>query len=375
MSRFIISPRFLSMVAMAASFGFGGNLPAADDVEPVDEGFGQEAVEAACQRAVGYLLGQQWASGCIQDLRGQKRFAKHEEGNPPQNGVAMTALAIMGLASVGHQPSDPTSEGKAMRMALDFVLRDRHQNEEGYFGQIDGSRMYGHGIITLMLAEMVGMGVDEDMDRRLREKCQRAVDLIVKSQRINKDANNKGGWRYEPHSSDSDLSVTVWQVMALRSAKNSGLEVPAGAVADAVAYVARSFRKDQGAFGYIVGQGPTYSTAAEGLLSMQVCGRYDAEEVLRTADFLLKLEPRRTDEWFYYGTYYYAQGMAQRGGEYASTAKRLTSEIMLRSQGKDGSWRTTDRDNQEKSSGPVYSTSLALLSLSIHHNFLPIYQR
>ena len=103
---------------------------------------------------------------------------------------------------------------------------------------------------------------------------------------------------------------------------------------------------------------------------MQVCGRYDAESVLRTADYLLKEEPRKEDEWFYYGTYYYAQGMAQRGGEYASTAKRLTSEIMLRNQGKDGSWRT--RGGQERDAGPVYSTSLALLSLSIHHNFLAI---
>ncbi len=375
MSRHILFPSLFPVGCLAVSLFFGGNLRAAEGEESGDDGFGQEAVEAACQRAVGYLLSQQWASGCIQDLEGQKRFAKHEEGNPPRNGVAMTALAIMGLASVGHQPGDPTSEGRAMRMALDFVLRDRHQNEEGYFGQIDGSRMYGHGIVTLMLAEMVGMGVDDDMDRRLREKCQRAIGLIVKSQRINKDSSNKGGWRYEPHSSDSDLSVTVWQVMALRSAKNSGLAVPARAVGDAVAYVERCFRKDQGGFGYVVGQGPTYSTVAEGLLSMQVCGRYDAEEVLRSADFLLKQEPRRTDEWFYYGTYYYAQGMAQRGGEYASTAKRLTSEIMLRSQGKDGSWRTASRDNQEKSSGPVYSTSLALLSLSIHHNFLPIYQR
>ena len=194
--------------------------------------------------------------------------------------------------------------------------------------------MYGHGIITLMLSEMLGMGVDEDMDRRIREKCQRAIDLIVKSQRINKDENNRGGWRYEPHSSDSDLSVTVWQVMALRSAKNGGLDVPARAVADAVDYLRRCFRKDQGAFSYTVGEGPTFSTAAEGLLSMQVCGRYDAEEVLRTADLPPERRAGTHDRWFYYGTYYYAQGMAQRGGEHASTAKRVTSEIMLREPGR-----------------------------------------
>jgi len=369
------SSRLLTTGFLAVSLAFGGTLRADDGDEPSDDGFGQEAVDAACQRAVGYLLSQQWASGCIQKLGDQKRFAKHDEGNPPRNGVAMSALAIMGLASVGHQPGDPTSEGKAMAMALDFVLRDRHQNEDGYYGQTDGSRMYGHGIITLMLSEMLGMGVDEDMDRRLREKCQKAVDLIVQSQRINKDERNRGGWRYEPHSRDSDLSVTVWQVMALRSAKNCGLDVPARAVSDAVGYLERCFRKDQGAFTYTGDGGPTFSTAAEGLLSMQVCGRYDAEEVLRAADFLLKLEPRTNDEWFYYGTYYYAQGMAQRGGEHASTAKRLTSEALLRHQDRDGSWKARESGHEERSAGPVYATSLALLSLSIYHNFLPIYQR
>ena len=37
---------------------------------------------------------------------------------------------------------------------------------------------------------------------------------------------------YTPDSRDSDLSVTIWQLMALRSAKNAGLQVPGKAISD-----------------------------------------------------------------------------------------------------------------------------------------------
>src|SRR6202035_2609984 len=58
----------------------------------------------------------------------------------------------------------------------------------------------------------------------------KAVDLIVKSQ------NTQGGWRYEPAPTGADISVTIMQVMALRSAKNGGLHVPDTTLKKAIAY-------------------------------------------------------------------------------------------------------------------------------------------
>jgi membrane protein len=63
----------------------------------------------------------------------------------------MTALSIMGLASVGHLPGNPTPEGKAAERALKFIVDHVEPDENGYLGRSDRSRMYGHGIITLML--------------------------------------------------------------------------------------------------------------------------------------------------------------------------------------------------------------------------------
>src|SRR3989442_6750 len=92
-------------------------------------------------------------------------------------------------------------------LCISFLLA----SVNAYYGEKDGSRMYGHGIITLMLSEMIGMGVDADMDKLIRQRLQKAVDLILRSQRVQKDQRNKGGWRYTPDSDSADLSVTIWQ--------------------------------------------------------------------------------------------------------------------------------------------------------------------
>ncbi len=76
-----------------------------------------------------------------------------------------------------------------MRKALGYVLRPEAQQPDGYFGELDGSRMYGHGITTLMLSEILGMGADAAQDKLIREKCRLAIDLILRSQKVAKTAN------------------------------------------------------------------------------------------------------------------------------------------------------------------------------------------
>ena len=76
--------------------------------------------------------------------------------------------------------------------------------------------MYCHGISTLMLAEVAGMVPDPVLADRVQKALAHAVDVIVKAQDVKKGPEHAGGWRYQPNSNDSDISVTGWQVMALR---------------------------------------------------------------------------------------------------------------------------------------------------------------
>ena len=106
---------------------------------------------------------------------------------------------------------------------------------------------------------------------------------------------------------------------------------------------------------------------------MQVCGKYDADEVEHASDWLLRRNLNYHDGWFFYGTYYYAQGMYQRGGRYASRARQRVEDLLLDQQFEDGSWLAAH--GQERSAGRSYSTAMAVLSLSVKYHYLPIYQR
>jgi hypothetical protein len=322
-----------------------------------------EAIDEAAKKGVAFLLGEQDARGAIR-----------EHGSYD---TAMTALSCLAMAAVGHLPSDLNPEGLAMRRAMDFLLAPERQDNEGYFGAKDNSRMYGHGITTLFLAEMLGMGADAKQDAALQTACTRAISLILRAQAVSKSEGHRGGWRYTPLATDSDLSVSIWQLMALRSAKNAGLDVPKASIDDAVAYIRRCFKgatKGTGTvgFGYTYTTAPVWSTATEGLLAMQVCGHYEAPEVIATADWLMKNPPKvKGNSWFYYGTYYYAQGMYQRGETYAAEAAERVAEVLLPMQEADGSWKP----GAGSESNRIYRTAMALLSLSVKYHFLPIYQR
>ncbi len=321
-----------------------------------------DRVEKAVDKAIAYLISQQKDDGEITKRR--------------RNRTTMTALAVMAMASAGHMADDPTPEGKAMRKAIEYVIDEKHQKENGYFGN-DGSRMYGHGIVTLMLAELLGMGVNEKQDRIIRQRLVEAIKLIVWSQNQKKHGKHRGGWRYQPNSNDSDLSVTIWQLLALRAARNAGIPVPRSSIKQAIEYLKISYkskRNEEGkpldmksACAYQPGSKVTYASGAAGLLALQVCGEYDAPEVIGSADWLMEKEVDKENSRFYYGTYYYAQGMYQRGGEYAKRAREQVVKAVLRRQKNDGSW--------QDGNGEVYATSMAVLSLSVRFHYLPIYQR
>ena len=342
----------------------------ADDAQP-DSAPDRERDEedAAVARGIAFLISRQRDDGS---------FTEREYD------TTMTSLALMALASTGVTPSTPGPAGEAARKGLSFVLGQARQNESGYFGQADGSRMYGHGITTLMLAELLGMGSNATQDRLIEARCQRAIDLILSAQQQSKPVQYRGGWRYTPDSNDSDLSVSVWQLMALRSAKNDGLEVPAEAIEKAVAYLQRSYsvRLDasgqptqaNGGFCYLPdSRDATFAMTSAGLLAMQVCGEYESPLVTGAADWLLEHPPKWNDRFFFYGTYYYAQGMYQRGGRHAETAGRTVRELLLPRQDSEGAWVATG--GEEQGPGKSYSTSLAILSLSVKYHYLPIYQR
>ncbi len=331
--------------------------------------FQKDEVDQAIARGIEFMASKQREDGAITDR---------------QYDTTMTALAIMSMASTGITPGSTGEQGQVVRRALDFVLSDERIDKDGYYGNRDGSRMYGHGIVSLMLTEMLGMGADREQDQLIQRRCQQAIGLILSAQSNPKPRQYRGGWRYTPNSNDADLSVSVWQLMALRSAKNDGLSVPTEAITSAVEYLQRSYtsRMDGNGqptervagFSYLPeNRNPTFAMTAAGLLAMQVCGQYDSPLVVGAADWLEKNPPKWNERFFFYGTYYYAQGMHQRGGAFAEVAENNVKKLLLERQQPNGAW--TAPGGEEAGAGAVYTTSMAVLSLSVKYHYLPIYQR
>ncbi len=360
--------RFVQSLAMiGVSSRVLAQKPEASPV--IDALYLKDDVDRAVESGIEFLVKTQRPDGAIAD-RG------HE--------VAMSALAVMAMAAIGTQPSVLDKRGRAMQSAIDFVLSPNHQSMEGYFGGRDGSRMYGHGIVTLMLTELLGMGATLKQNERIHEALVDAIKVILAAQAVPKPEKLRGGWRYSPDSRDSDLSVSIWQLMALRSAKNDGLDVPGEAIDLAIEYLRFSYaspiepggqpRDAVSGFTYTPGSHhPTFTMTAAGLLALQVCGLYDSPLVEGSANWLLKNPPKQNERFFYYGVYYYAQGMHQVGGKFAETADKIVPELLLDSQAADGGW--TARGGEERNIGSVYATALTLLSLSVRYHYLPIYQR
>jgi hypothetical protein len=254
--------------------------------------------DKALEKAVSFLLTQQKQDGAFGD----------------KYPTAMTGLAIMALMAVGHTPDDPDPKyGPAIRRGLVYVLSQ--MRDDGYLGHNDNSRMYGHGMCTLMLSEAAGMTRDEVLERRLIEASKRAVKLILNAQAIRKGGDMQGGWRYEPNSQDSDLSLTGWQTMALRSAKNIGIDVPNTAIQAAITYIRANAAPD-GGFAY-QGKADHPVLRGIGLLALPVCGVYDAPELAKSTAKMLADPPRWQGPWFYYRVYYASVGMYQMGDQAA----------------------------------------------------------
>lgn len=128
-----------------------------------------------------------------------------------------TALSCMALMASGHLPGR-SEYGEHVRKGILYLV-EVAKEKKGYFGHEREGRMYAHGICSLALSEAYGMMETEEENREVKEALDLANRVTFDAQVTQKkNKQHYGGWRYEPRPKDSDLSVTVWLVLALRSA-------------------------------------------------------------------------------------------------------------------------------------------------------------
>lgn len=284
--------------------------------------------------------------------------------------TAMTSLAVMAHLAAGITPDDPEF-GDWMHKCLQFVLAQ--QDENGYFGQIDGSRMYGHGITTLMIAEALGMCRDEDIDERLRNCLEHAVAVTVNAAKVHKVPGHEGGWRYQPGEDHSDLSLSGWQLMSLHATQQVGITVPEAVIMGAVNY-AKHLTTAEGKVGYDNPGEDHPALRGLALLSLMIGHLQDAPELQRVVARIQADPISWQGQWFFYRVYYDAVGMSRAAPDQWDVYGKHIEKMLCEHQNQDGSWSTPPGGN-EGDQGPVYQTSLALLALAVNRHVLPAYQR
>jgi hypothetical protein len=279
---------------------------------------------------------------------------------------AVIGLVGMAFLSKGYTPGQGPY-GEVLNRCVDYILG--HQRKNGTLdGGYGGGGMYSHCISTLLLSEVSGM-VDPARQRKVDEALGRGLKVILSAQQLKKRSDLQGGWRYKPNSRDSDISVSGWALMALRSARLNGAPVPKSAIDDAVKFILRCRWKD-GGFGYMPRHGSGVARTGAALLCLELTGHHGEEVTRQAGDYLLRPMKKGRfihDRHFYYAVYYCSQGMFQLGGDYWESFADGMYTHMLKRQQKDGSWRG--------GRGTVYSTAMSVLAMTVSYRQLPIYQR
>jgi squalene cyclase len=343
-------PAAPSAPSAGSSGSTGGNVLSLDMGKP-NQVIGDEITPpqaAAVTRGLEVLAKQQAANGSWGTAGG--------EGSP----TAVTALSAIALMADGNLPGRG-KYGSNVRKAVEFICNS--SQESGLLtGSDNTGEMYSHGFATLFLGEVYGMTANDEV----KEKLQKAVKLIEKAQ------NPQGGWRYTPAPVDADISVTICQVMALRSARDAGIKVQKDTIDKAINYVKQCQNPD-GGFNYQLGMGSGsgFARTAAGTAALYYAGVFQDDSIQRGLKYLMGRLPAAGNQQmaegnWYYGQYYAVQAMFLAGGDYWGKWYPAIRETLIAKQDKNTGLWSGEVD-------PDYCTAIALIILQMPDRYLPVF--
>jgi hypothetical protein len=335
--------------------------------------------------------------------------------------AGLTSLAILAYLGAGFSHDsklwfkDPARgdvkvvTGDVVRRGLKWLVD--HQNQDGSFGN-DRPFMYNQALATMALAEAYGL----TQSRYWREPAQRAVTYLAHAQRPDPNGRGFWGWRYAARQEiermhmgdslddnfkkelyDADTSVTGWAVMALKSAKMAGLEVPDEHLQGALKFAQWVSAADgmagyidpKGAGAKVTGPDDHFEYHAAGMSALSMCIRtfaaHDVEDPFLeagakrlVADLPRVSKDRLSIDYYYW--YYGSLALFQydgpdspraRGNHWKAWNKAMLDAVLdLQTKGKDcgeGGWLVPDRWCH--SGGPIYATAINVLTLEVYYRY------
>ncbi len=182
------------------------------------------------QNDEGYWDGMQFTNACGGNV------LCSDVGQTDIHNVGLTGLALLAFLGYGITPQVTINnevwkdDNKEKYVYVDRYTNKRinvtevvrkgllwlknNQTSKGCFVkdyELSSNYMYDHAIATLAMAEACGL----TWNRTWCESAREGVSFLISGK------SPYGGWRYVWQSKDSDISVTGWAIMALKSAQGS----------------------------------------------------------------------------------------------------------------------------------------------------------
>lgn len=317
-------------------------------------------------------------------------------GNWGSNDLGLVSMGLLAFLAEGHMPGRG-KYGDTTDRALNYILR--HAQPSGLL-DISGQQMYNHGLTTFVLGQVYGMTGDP----RISPVLDKALKLIANTQ------CEDGGWGYKAFAQPKghDLSLAVMQAKALRSAMDSGLEVPSDVIDLAIKDVRNHYspqgvgrheteekqRSVPGGFTYSGGGGGTIAMNAAGVVCMQEFGQYDdwrIDKNMANIAAAIKKIPKKNSNAHLpmdpYTLYYVGQAIYQRGDALSASGHgrfwkdnypRLRDNLVKSQYDKasdkkyHGKWVSTKHKTGQV--GDMWATATACFVLAMPNRYLPILQ-
>ena len=358
--------------------------------------------EAAVRAGLDWLARHQaadghWGPDCLQAAPNGRCEGGSSCGGPGGDyRIAQTGLALLAFQAGGHYDFNKQKYSAVVRRGLDWLIA--HQQEDGRFTQrLDDDDspndpqhnlrfMYQHGMAAFAMTEAcaVAVATKQTPDDRYHLAAARAIRFIEEQQ------HEDGGWRYtENELEPSDVSVSGWQVLALKTAKQAKISVSDQCVRKVEVFF-KSCELRDGRTGYMrSGESLSDATTGVGMLVHQfILDRPDSPLVKAGASYLADVAERsRTRpsgsrslaghagsfKGSYYAWYNCTLAMFQAGGEPWKRWNDVVRDLVIKRQRQDskaclrGSW---DPDTQwDDQGGRIYSTALAVLILEVYYRY------
>jgi hypothetical protein len=298
------------------------------------------------------------------------------------NQCAMTGLAL--LAYLGHCETPLSEEfGDSCLKAITFLVNHGMAKNGTLWSTGEKNHFpYEHAIAAYALGEAATFCKQLNINvPNLLDVTQKAGQFIIDNQ------NKNGGWAYgyAQEGGHTDLSVSAWQIQALKACKHTGLEFKdlSKTIRNALKYVEERQSSD-GGFGY-VGKGDSHAPngyltlTGAGMLCLQMWDKGSSSPVRDGGKYIQKNSKfgYNTADCDLYGHYYEGQAMMNRGADYWKKYNAMFRDEVINNQNGDGSWKGVGGGQKINAVGATftgnvhYRTCLCILMLEVYYRFLP----